>query len=118
MVLHIRLFTLARPPDPPAHVTFHLKLCMRVQIWSINNKGLFDPLKSLQLYGLKIKFHVVLYKSGMESIFKITDLHARNYFVIMMKKMCRMFLSVPIAYISISFFPPDINLRKEKENNW
>lgn len=28
VLLHIRLFTLARLQDPPAHVAFHLKLCV------------------------------------------------------------------------------------------
>lgn len=63
MVLYIRLLTLARPLYPPAHVAFHLRaLCVRTNLVNqLKNKGgLFDPVKNLQLYGLKIKFYVVL----------------------------------------------------------
>lgn len=51
----------------------------------------------------------------MESIFKIIDLHARDYFVIMMKKNVQDIIKCSLHIYYYLFSPSDINKRKVKD---
>lgn len=80
-------------------------MCTHLANRLTSKSQIFDPVKRLQLHGLKTKIPVVYITVGMKSLSKIVGFHAKNYFLMMKKKkkMCKL-LCGSIMY-TLSYIP-------------